>query len=328
MSEGLRTFLPQAISEMWMRPSMPGASSTKAPKSASRVTVPETLSPRWKRSGTVSQGWGWSCLRPMAMRRFSGLALSILRILASMVSPTERMSAGLATRCQAMSEMWRRASAPPRSTKAPKSVRERTVPRTVWPSASSEKRASEVARGFFFEDGAAVDDGVGAGGFGVAEIELGDADADLLADELFHLGGVAGSGAGGGHEGAHADIDGEAALDDAGDGAEDGAFGFKGFFEGAVVLGRGDALAGELVVAVEVAAFDGDAEFVAGFDGLFGGAEGGEGQDAFGLVADVEEDGIGGDGDYGGVDLFGAAGAVDCGGAGGVVFAEEGGEVF
>ena len=39
-SDGLRAFFDQDISERWIRPSMPFSSSTNAPKSATRVTVP------------------------------------------------------------------------------------------------------------------------------------------------------------------------------------------------------------------------------------------------------------------------------------------------
>ncbi len=85
-------------------------------------------------------------------------------------------------------------------------------------------------------------------------------------------------------------------------------------------------LAGELVVAVEVAALDGDAELVAHLGCVVG--EGAQGQDAFGLVADVEEDHVRSDGDDGGVNLLGAGAAVDRCGALAVVFLEEGGEVF
>ena len=77
--------------------------------------------------------------------------------------------------------------------------------------------AGERAAGLLFEDDAAIDDDVFIG-----DVELGDAAGDLGADELFELGGVAGSAAAGGHEGADADVDAEAALDDGSDGADDG----------------------------------------------------------------------------------------------------------
>ena len=107
--------------------------------------------------------------------------------------------------------------------------------------------------GLFFKHDAAVDDHIFVG-----DIELGDAAGDFGADHLLELGGVAGAAAAGGHEGAHADVDGEAALDDAGDGADDGGFLRKCGFEGRPVAGLGDPEAGELVVALFVAAFDGD----------------------------------------------------------------------
>ena len=63
-------------------------------------------------------------------------------------------------------------------------------------------------------------------------------------------------------------------------------------------------MACQFVVAVEVAALDCYAYEVAWLNGLLVGAEGTEGQDAFGFVADVEEDGVGGDGDDGRINLL------------------------
>ena len=57
-SLGLRTFFDHDISEKWIRPSTPGSSSTNAPKSATRVTVPCTFSPALNLSATVSHGCG------------------------------------------------------------------------------------------------------------------------------------------------------------------------------------------------------------------------------------------------------------------------------
>ena len=65
----------------------------------------------------------------------------------------------------------------------------------------------------------------------------------------------------------------------AGDGAEDGALCLEGFFERVKSFGRRPALACELIVAVEVAAFDGDAELVSGLHGLLILGEGGERKD-------------------------------------------------
>ena len=152
--------------------------------------------------------------------------------------------------------------------------------------------AGELAAGLLFENHAAIDDDVFIG-----DVELGDAAGDLLADEGFELGGVAGSAAAGGHEGAHADVDAEAALDDGGDGSGDGNFFGEGALEGRPVARLRDAEARELVVALFVAAGDGDGERVAGLDAFGIVREGRARQNAFDLVADVEEDLIGGERD-------------------------------
>ncbi len=57
-SAGLRTFFDQDISERWISPSTPFSSSTKAPKSATRVTVPCTRSPVLYFSPASSHGCG------------------------------------------------------------------------------------------------------------------------------------------------------------------------------------------------------------------------------------------------------------------------------
>ena len=63
-----------------------------------------------------------------------------------------------------------------------------------------------------------------------------------------------------------------------------------------------------VVVALGIAAFDGDQELVAGLGRSLGVLEDGERKDAFGFEADVEEDGVDGDGDYGGFDLLAGLG--------------------
>ena len=140
--------------------------------------------------------------------------------------------------------------------------------------AFAELGVAAVAGGavFFFGDGAAVDDYVFVGG-----VELGDADADLLADELFHLSGVAGSAAGCREEGADAYVNGETAFDYGGDCSGDDGFFGEGLFEGGPVFGLRDLVAGEGVVALFVAAFDGDEELGAGLDGFACIGEEGEG---------------------------------------------------
>ena len=152
--------------------------------------------------------------------------------------------------------------------------------------------------GLLFEDNAAVDDDVFVGDF-----ELGDAAVDLGADELFDLGCVAGAAAAGGHEGADADVYRETALDDFSDGADDGELFGKRSFKCGPVAGLRDFEAGELVVVLLVTAGDGDRDRVAGLDGFGIVLKSGAGQNALGLVADVEEDLVGGDGYDGSLQL-------------------------
>src|SRR4051812_45898705 len=59
---------------------------------------------------------------------------------------------------------------------------------------------------FFFGEGAPVDNDIFVG-----DVELDDAAANFLANEFFHVGGVADTAARGGHEGAHAYIHAESA---------------------------------------------------------------------------------------------------------------------
>ena len=115
-SAGLRIFLDQDISERCTRPSMPFSSSTNAPKSVTRVTLPFTRSPTLYLSATRSQGCGCSCLSPSEIRFLAG---STFRIRASTLSPTLSTSAGLLTRPHEMSATCSSASTPPISTKAP-----------------------------------------------------------------------------------------------------------------------------------------------------------------------------------------------------------------
>jgi hypothetical protein len=77
-----------------------------------------------------------------------------------------------------------------------------------------------------FRDDAAVDDQIFLG-----DIQLGNAAADLLPDQLRHLGGIAHSAARGRHEGADPDIDAETAFYHVGDRSDDGRLLGKGAFQ-------------------------------------------------------------------------------------------------
>ena len=153
--------------------------------------------------------------------------------------------------------------------------------------------------GLLFKDDAAIHYDVFVG-----DIELGDAAGDFSADQFFKLDGVAGSAAAGGHEGADANVHVEAAFNDFSHGADHGHLFSESGFQGRPVAGLRHFKAGKLVVVLFVAAGYGDGEGVAEFDGFGIVVKGGARQNAFGFVADVEEDLIGGDGHDGALQLL------------------------
>ena len=263
---------------------MPGSSSTKAPKSVTRVTVPRMRSPAVYLVGYDVPGVRLELLEAESDAAGLGVDLEDLRV--------DGLAGG--------EDVGRLGDAVPGDVA---DVEEAVDAADVDEGAVvvegadcagddvafAELSVAAVAGGaaFFFGDGAAVDDYVFVGG-----VELGDADANLLADKFFHLSGVAGSAAGCGHEGADADVDREAAFDYRGDGSGDDGFFGEGLLEGGPVFGLRDLVTGEVVVALFVATFDGDEELRAGFDGFAGIGEEGEGQEAFGFVAYVDVDGV------------------------------------
>ena len=145
---------------------------------------------------------------------------------------------------------------------------------------------------FFLHHHAAVDDQVFVG-----YIEFSDPAAYLLPDQLFHFCGIANAAARGRHEGADADIDAEAAFDLGADGADDGRLLGERALQCGPVLRPRDFEARELVVTFRIAAFHRDWKSVADLHGLACGLKAGEWENAFSLVADVEQHGIFGDGD-------------------------------
>ena len=104
---------------------------------------------------------------------------------------------------------------------------------------------------FFFGEGAAVHHHIFLGG-----IELDDAAANFLPNQLFHFCRVAYSAARGRHEGAHAYIHAEAAFDDAGDCAHNRRFLGESLLQRRPVGGLRNFLAGEFVVALGIATLD------------------------------------------------------------------------
>ena len=65
---------------MWMRPSIPGSTSRKAPKSVMLVILPWTRVPGLWRSLKPSSGWGEACLRPRLIRLEVGLTSRMLTV--------------------------------------------------------------------------------------------------------------------------------------------------------------------------------------------------------------------------------------------------------
>ena len=164
---------------------------------------------------------------------------------------------------------------------------------------SAARRPASFATGLLLKNDAAIDDDIF-----ICDVELGDAAGDLSADEGFELGCVARAAAACGHEGADADIHAEAALDDGGNSAGDGDFFGEGALESRPVAGLRDTMARELVVALFVAAGDGDGKCVAGLDAFGVVGEDRTRQNAFNLVADIEDNLIGGKRDDRALKLF------------------------
>src|SRR5215467_7538955 len=156
---------------------------------------------------------------------------------------------------------------------------------------------------FLFRNYATVHDHVFIG-----DIELDDAAADLLADEIRHLRGFANSAARSGHKSTDPYVNAKAALDNRGHGAEDCRFVCEGLLECGPVCGTLNLEAREFVVAIQIAAFDGNQSLVPGLQGFA--LQRGEREDSFRLVADVEKDRFVSHGDYGAFELLPALGAV------------------
>ena len=134
-------------------------------------------------------------------------------------------------------------------------MRVRTVPVTVAPTSSAARRSASPARACSSRTtrrSTTTSSSVTS--------SLVMRQVICLADEGFELGGVARAAAAGGHEGADADVDAEAALDHSGDGAGDGDLLGERALDARPVAGLRDAEARELVVALFVAAGDGDGE--------------------------------------------------------------------
>ena len=107
---------------------------TKAPNGMSLVTRPISTWPMTKRSTALSHSSGWARLSESEILRASR---STRRTYALTSSPTLKRSFAFLPRSQVSSVRWARPSAPPRSTKTPKSVMEEIRPSRISPSWSS-----------------------------------------------------------------------------------------------------------------------------------------------------------------------------------------------
>ena len=141
---------------------------------------------------------------------------------------------------------------------------------------------------FFFGHGAAIHHHVFVG-----HVELDDAAADLLADQLFHGGGVALSAARGGHERAHSHVHAEAALDHGGYRAQDRGLLGKSLLQCRPVFRQLHLQARKFVITLRVAALDRDRKLIADLYRFSRALERRERQNAFGFVADIEKHRLG-----------------------------------
>ncbi len=150
---------------------------------------------------------------------------------------------------------------------------------------------------FFFGEGTPVNHYIFLG-----RVELDDSAADFLPNQFLHVGCVANAAARGWHECAYPNVHAEAALDYGGDHSHDRRFVGKGLLQGRPVRGLRNLLAGEFVVAFRIAALDRHRHLVAR---LYGCAlERSQRNDAFGLETNIEEDGLGRNGDHRSFELF------------------------
>ena len=204
---------------------------------------------------------------------------------------TCRTSDGWLMWVQDSSEMWMRPSMPSRSTKAPKSTMFEIVPVTMSPTLSSSmicwrtslRSSSRTARRRQHDVVAVA-------------VHLDDAAGELLADVLREVLHAADVDERGGQEAAHAEVEDETALDDLDDRAlhRHAAFvslfdALPGLFEAGPLLGQDQAPVGVFFLHDEGVDLLAELHLVGGVHRLAD-RELADGDDAFGLVADVDQD--------------------------------------
>ena len=156
-----------------------------------------------------------------------------------------------------------------------------------------------MASFFFFGDDSAVDYHVFFG-----RIQFDNAAADLLLDQLLHLGCVSHAAARGRHEGSHSHVYAEPALNHARHRAHYGCFVGESLLQPGPVSGTLHFSTHQLVVTLRIAPFDGHQELHPRLHRII--SEGRKRQDAFALEADVEQNRIRSDRDDSTLELLGS----------------------
>ena len=202
---------------------MPGSSSTKAPKSMRRVTVPVTALADFVLVTDFGPGLGFKLLE--TEREAFGLGLDLEDLEAQLLADGEDVLGSVDAGPGDVADVEETVDAA--------EINERSEARETAHGAFDDVAFLELgiaalAFGFRqrFGDRAAIDDDVF-----FFDVELEDEAGDLLADELFHLGSIFNAAARCGHEGADANVYAEAALDDCGDDTGDRRFRGEGLFE-------------------------------------------------------------------------------------------------
>src|SRR4051795_10978503 len=298
-----------ASSEMCTRPSMPSSTRTNAPNGTSLVTLPGTTCPMaWVRAN-CRHGSSWVALSDSETRSRSRSMSSTSTVTSW---PTSTTSDGWSMCFQDSSETCTRPSTPPRSTKAPKLTTEETTPVRTWPppqvheapevddrgaDAGPDRALGELVEELAADLGLGLLQPLAAGEDDVVAVlvELDDLGLELAAHVGLQVTDATHLDQRGGEEPAQADVEDETTLDDLDDGAGDDLVGFLLRLDGApgaLVLGAllGQDQAAFLVLLLEDEGFHlvADADDLVGVDVVLDGQLP-RGDDALGLVADVQQ---------------------------------------
>ena len=183
---------------------MPGASSTNAPKSAVRVTVPRTLSPTVNCSATASHGCGLKLLH--AERNLLRLGVNLQHLHLHRIAHRQHIGSLRNAVPGDIADVQQAVNAA--------DVDERAVVREAADGAVDDGAFRNLGEPqvfgllrFFLGHHAAVDDNIF-----LHHIQLRDAADNLLPHKRSHLRGIARARARRRHERAHADVHAQSAL--------------------------------------------------------------------------------------------------------------------